>query len=161
MRLVFAALCVAAVAFPGLAQARLVGHEEAGFAECDGFFYGGAAPDGLLREAAPGKKLCQKYNGEPRFATLYSTHDKIPVYSAFKYAAAAAAPGEEEQVGVQERWQVEPQVSWGEGRKAARGGGRFRERDLWPAQDGRAGGRLASVGYARCHSAKRSTGPVG
>lgn len=105
MRLAFALCCALAVAFPGLAQARVVGPEEAGFAECNRFFLAQTPPEGL-----PGPpshvKICQKYRQEPRFATLYSTQDKIPLYSAFQYteAAAAAAPSGEED------WLVEPQV---------------------------------------------------
>uniref|UniRef100_A0A8V5FT10 Uncharacterized protein n=1 Tax=Melopsittacus undulatus TaxID=13146 RepID=A0A8V5FT10_MELUD len=47
-------------------------------------------------------KICQQYNKEPRFATLYSTKDKIPLYSAFKYTKAAQSE--------EESWLVEPQI---------------------------------------------------
>ncbi|XP_054829001.1 endonuclease domain-containing 1 protein [Eublepharis macularius] len=100
MRLAFA-LCLLALAMPGLGRARVVRPEEAGFAECDSFFLAQAPPEGLPGPPAH-VKVCQTYKGEPRFATLYSTRDKIPLYSAFKYTEAAAS-GEES-------WLVEPQI---------------------------------------------------
>ncbi|XP_053168351.1 endonuclease domain-containing 1 protein [Hemicordylus capensis] len=102
MRILFA-LCLIAGAFSGLARGRVVGEEEDGFAECGAFFYQGAPPEGLAGPA-PHVKICQKYNREPRFATLYSTQDKIPLYSAFRYTEEEAAPSGEE------KWLVEPQI---------------------------------------------------
>ncbi|XP_060090900.1 endonuclease domain-containing 1 protein [Heteronotia binoei] len=102
MRLAFALCALAVASFPGWVQARVVGPEEAGFAECNGFFLAQAPPEGL-----PGPpshvKICQKYKQEPRFATLYSAHDKIPLYAAFKYTEAAPS-------GEEEKWLVEPQI---------------------------------------------------
>ncbi|XP_061484767.1 endonuclease domain-containing 1 protein [Rhineura floridana] len=92
-----------ALAFPGLARGKVVGKGDAGFAECDGFFYQRAPPEGLALEEQGQVKICQKYNREPRFATLYSTRDKLPLYSAFRYTEEAAPSGEE-------RWLVEPQI---------------------------------------------------
>lgn len=92
-------LCISV--FPGFSQGRVVGRDEAGFAECNVFFPGQVPPEGFTQPFHV--KICQQYNKEPRFATLYSTKDKIPLYSAFKYTKPA--PSEEES------WLVEPQVS--------------------------------------------------
>lgn len=86
----------------GLLQGRLVRQEEAGFGECDQFFYAGTPPAGLPADGHV--KICQRAEGAERFATLYSIRDRIPVYSAFR--AAPPAPG-----GAELRWLVEPQVS--------------------------------------------------
>lgn len=90
------------LALAGLLEGRLVGEEEAGFGECDRFFYAGTPPAGLAAEAHV--KICQRFEGAERFATLYSLRDRIPVYSAFRAARPAAA-------GAEPRWLVEPQVS--------------------------------------------------
>lgn len=84
-----------------LLEGRLVREEEAGFGECDRFFYAGTPPAGLA--AAAHVKICQRSGGAERFATLYSTRDRIPVYSAFR--AARPAP-----LGSEQRWLVEPQI---------------------------------------------------
>ncbi|NXC48358.1 ENDD1 protein, partial [Penelope pileata] len=91
-------LCISL--FPGFSQGRVVGEDEAGFAECNVFFPGQVPPEGFTEPFHV--KICQQYNSEPRFATLYSTKDKIPLYSAFKYRGAAQ--------GEEESWLVEPQV---------------------------------------------------
>ncbi|XP_032052361.1 endonuclease domain-containing 1 protein [Aythya fuligula] len=91
-------LCV--LLFPGFSQGRVVGEDEAGFAECNVFFPGQVPPEGFTEPFHV--KICQQYNREPRFATLYSTKDKIPLYSAFKYTKAAQ--------NEEESWLVEPQV---------------------------------------------------
>ncbi|NXJ82500.1 ENDD1 protein, partial [Trogon melanurus] len=86
--------------FPGFSQGRVVGVDEAGFAECNVFFPGKVPPEGFTEPFHV--KICQQYNKEPRFATLYSTKDKIPLYSAFKYTK----PAQNEE----ENWLVEPQI---------------------------------------------------
>ncbi|NWU95519.1 ENDD1 protein, partial [Upupa epops] len=91
-------LCISAL--PSFSQGRVVREDESGFAECNAFFAGRVPPDGFAEPFHV--KICQHFNKEPRFATLYSTRDKIPLYSAFKYSKPA--PGEEEQ------WLVEPQL---------------------------------------------------
>ncbi|KAM6439494.1 endonuclease domain-containing 1 protein [Rhynochetos jubatus] len=91
-------LCVSV--FPGFSRGRVVGEDETGFAECNVFFPGQVPPEGYTEPFHV--KVCQQYNKEPRFATLYSTKDKIPLYSAFKYTK----PAQNEE----ERWLVEPQV---------------------------------------------------
>lgn len=90
------------LALGALLEGRLVGQEDAGFGECDQFFYAQTPPAGLAAEGHV--KICQRSEGTERFATLYSTRDHIPVYSAFR--APRLAPG-----GAEERWLVEPQVS--------------------------------------------------
>lgn len=85
-----------------LLEGRLVGEEDPGFGECDQFFYAETPPAGLAAEGHV--KICQRSEGTERFATLYSTRDRIPVYSAFR--APRLAPG-----GAEQRWLVEPQVS--------------------------------------------------
>ncbi|TEA34653.1 hypothetical protein DBR06_SOUSAS23810004 [Sousa chinensis] len=89
------------LALAGLLEGRLVSEQEAGFGECDRFFYAGTPPAGLA--AAAHVKICQRSEGAERFATLYSTWDRIPVYSAFR--AARPAP-----LGAEQRWLVEPQI---------------------------------------------------
>ncbi|NXI71271.1 ENDD1 protein, partial [Anseranas semipalmata] len=91
-------LCISV--FPGFSQGRVVGEDEAGFAECNVFFPGQVPPEGFTEPFHV--KICQQYNREPRFATLYSTKDKIPLYSAFKYTKAAQ--------NEEESWLVEPQI---------------------------------------------------
>lgn len=95
-------LCLLCVSlFPSFSLGRVVGKDEAGFAECNAFFPGRVPPEGFTEPFHV--KICQQYNGEPRFATLYSTKDKIPLYSAFKYRGAARS-------GPQGSWLLEPQV---------------------------------------------------
>ncbi|KAI4537853.1 hypothetical protein MG293_012716 [Ovis ammon polii] len=89
------------LALAGLLEGRLVRREEAGFGECDRFFYAGTPPAGPA--AAAHVRICQRSEGAERFATLYSTQHRIPVYSAFR--AARPAP-----LGAEPRWLVEPQI---------------------------------------------------
>ncbi|XP_045339523.1 endonuclease domain-containing 1 protein [Leopardus geoffroyi] len=89
------------LALAALLEGRLVGEEEAGFGECDRFFYARTPPAGLAAEAHV--KICQRSAGAERFATLYSSRDRIPVYSAFRAARPAAG-------GAEPRWLVEPQI---------------------------------------------------
>ncbi|KAL4830139.1 hypothetical protein H8958_015456 [Nasalis larvatus] len=64
------------LALARLLEGRLVGEEEAGFGECDKFFYAGTPPAGLATDSHV--KICQRTEGAERFATLYSTRDRIP-----------------------------------------------------------------------------------
>lgn len=111
--------------FPCFSQGRVVGEDETGFAECNVFFPGQVPPEGFTEPFHV--KICQQYNKEPRFATLYSKKDKIPLYSAFKYTK----PAQNEE----ENWLVEPQVSQPFLRCKGNVPG---ERVLW----GEAGGRI-------------------
>lgn len=99
-------------------DARLVPAAEEGFGDCDGFFYAGAAPAGRFQDAV---KLCQRSGGTARFATLYSTRHRAPLFSAFR-APSPAHPADAP------RWLVEPQVSAG----ARKGGpGSSPKRGAW------------------------------
>ncbi|KAM6936832.1 endonuclease domain-containing 1 protein-like [Xenentodon cancila] len=71
--------------------------------ECKQFFYMGTLPRGL--EKQPFKKICQFYQGKPRFFTLYDTFNHIPVYSGYTFKRSdgykkADVP-----------WMYEPQLS--------------------------------------------------
>ncbi|XP_020015144.2 endonuclease domain-containing 1 protein [Castor canadensis] len=89
------------LALAGLREGRLVREPEAGFGECDRFFYAQSPPAGP--DAGPHLRVCQRFQGVERFATLYSTRDRVPILSAFR--AARPAPGR-----AQPRWLVEPQI---------------------------------------------------
>ncbi|KAM4796681.1 endonuclease domain-containing 1 protein [Rhinophrynus dorsalis] len=91
-------LCLAVL--PCLLDARLVLEGEDGFGECNDYFYQGSPPQGFSEPSYV--KICQKYNGDKQFATLYSTRDKIPVYSAFTYRDGDSSAGGS--------WLVEPQL---------------------------------------------------
>ncbi|XP_069828074.1 endonuclease domain-containing 1 protein [Dendropsophus ebraccatus] len=94
-----AVLLVVLAALPG-ALPRLVHPGEDGFSECNGFFPHSSPPQGFSH---PGTvKICQRYQGDKHYATLYSTEHRSPLYSAYTYRedAGAAWGG----------WMVEPQV---------------------------------------------------
>nr|XP_033803572.1 endonuclease domain-containing 1 protein [Geotrypetes seraphini] len=88
------------LALPLLARARVLQEGEEGFAECARFFPGEQPPEGFAE--AFHAQICQRRGGEPRFATLYSPRDKIPVYSAFRPGDAAGTEAW--------TWLVEPQL---------------------------------------------------
>ncbi|KAI5108654.1 endonuclease domain-containing 1 protein-like, partial [Silurus meridionalis] len=50
------------------------------------------------------KRICQRWENEYRFATLYDTKNRIPVYSAYKYTGINAPPRKYVQ------WKNEPQL---------------------------------------------------
>ncbi|OCT96173.1 endonuclease domain-containing 1 protein [Xenopus laevis] len=95
-----ALLCLLLATLLCLLEGRVVPAAEEGFAECNEFFYQSSPPQGFGDPSHV--KICQKHNGDKRFATLYSTKDKIPVYSAFSYREAAASAGGD--------WLIEPQL---------------------------------------------------
>ncbi|KAM5181833.1 endonuclease domain-containing 1 protein [Mantella aurantiaca] len=90
-------MCLAAL--PCLLYGRLLQEAEDGFAECNDFFHQGCPPQGFSDNA----RICQRYQGDKHFATLYSTQHRIPVYSAFIYREGAAGAGEGD-------WLLEPQL---------------------------------------------------
>lgn len=53
-------------------------------------------------------KICQKYNDNYYFSTLYDEKLRIPLWSAYTLTATHACP---EQPGRMSKWFVEPQVS--------------------------------------------------
>ncbi|KAM4618200.1 endonuclease domain-containing 1 protein-like [Polymixia lowei] len=63
----------------------------------------GTLPQGL--QDLSFKKICQYYNGEPRFVTLYDTFYHIPVYSAYTFKRSDGSKR------VDVPWMYEPQLS--------------------------------------------------
>ncbi|XP_028828303.1 endonuclease domain-containing 1 protein-like [Denticeps clupeoides] len=49
------------------------------------------------------KQICQRYSSQYRYATLYDTKNKIPVYSAYKYTGQG-------NVTRRSTWKIEPQL---------------------------------------------------
>ncbi|NXS10191.1 ENDD1 protein, partial [Neodrepanis coruscans] len=81
-----------------------LGHSEVvqSFEEsCPKFFYQETPPNNALKPQ-DSALICQHYNGQPFFATLYDKSKRIPVYSAYIYQ-----PGN---TPIQRRWLVEPQL---------------------------------------------------
>ncbi|KAK9976434.1 hypothetical protein ABG768_021639 [Culter alburnus] len=96
MFLICLLICVVLRAFS--AQAKVVET----FAECKEFFYDDKEPVGMDQNA---KKICQKLeSGGFYYATLYSVHHRIPLYSA--YTLGADCKNEKENI-----WRIEPQIS--------------------------------------------------
>ncbi|XP_026166920.1 endonuclease domain-containing 1 protein-like [Mastacembelus armatus] len=71
--------------------------------ECKQFLYMGTEPRGL--EEKPFKKICQYYQGKPRFVTLYDTFSHIPVYSAYTFKRSDGSKKADVP------WMYEPQLS--------------------------------------------------
>lgn len=70
--------------------------------DCKQFLYMGTLPRGL--EEQPFKKICQYYEGGPRFVTLYDTFNHIPIYSAYTFKRSDGSKK------VDVPWMYEPQV---------------------------------------------------
>lgn len=70
--------------------------------ECRQFLYMGTPPTGLQHDSL--QFICQLYNKKPRYVTLYSTRDHIPVYSAYTFKRS---DGEK---CMDVPWMYEPQV---------------------------------------------------
>ncbi|KAL0152195.1 hypothetical protein M9458_051918, partial [Cirrhinus mrigala] len=88
--------CVLLSAFS--AQAKVV----TSFDECKEFFYKDTEPGGMDQNA---KKICQKLQFDSyHYATLYSVHHRIPLYSAYKFD-----PDCSNTAGRTYNWHVEPQ----------------------------------------------------
>ena len=78
-----------------------------GFSHCLQYFYKSAPPRLTRSFADPPKGICQRYDNAYRYATLYSTSLRIPVYSAYTLPEpCTGSPGAERR----SRWFVEPQV---------------------------------------------------
>ncbi|XP_048034020.1 endonuclease domain-containing 1 protein [Megalobrama amblycephala] len=71
--------------------------------ECREFMYMGTPPRGLENRSL--KKICQRYNGKPRYVTLYDVVDHIPVYSAYTFKRSDGFKK------VDVPWMYEPQLS--------------------------------------------------
>ncbi|NWW75062.1 ENDD1 protein, partial [Climacteris rufus] len=86
-----------------LASCIWLGHSEVvtSFASCPQFFYEETPPNEALEPPNPAW-ICQCYNNEYYFATLYDRNRRIPVYSAYIYQPGSAPTNE--------GWLVEPQL---------------------------------------------------
>lgn len=71
---------------------------------CKDFLYMGTPPRGYLGNAF--KKICQRYEDKPRYATVYDPRRHIPIYSAYTFKKS---DGEKK---VDFPWMFEPQVSF-------------------------------------------------
>ncbi|CDR18022.1 unnamed protein product [Oncorhynchus mykiss] len=71
--------------------------------ECKEFFLEGTTPNLPVQNQNRYKPICQKYKNIYRFATLYDTTNKIPVFSAYTFSA----PGGKRQSW---SWMIEPQL---------------------------------------------------
>ncbi|XP_071406216.1 endonuclease domain-containing 1 protein-like [Pithys albifrons albifrons] len=80
-----------------------LGHSEVGtsFDSCLEFFYQNTPPNSALKPEDPAW-ICQVYDNQYCFATLYDKSRRIPMYSAYKYE-----PGESPKPQI---WMVEPQL---------------------------------------------------
>ncbi|RXN13211.1 endonuclease domain-containing 1 -like protein [Labeo rohita] len=83
------------------AQAKVV----PSFDECKGFFYKDTEPGGMDQNA---KKICQMLQFDSyHYATLYSVHHRIPLYSAYIFDPDCSSTA-----GRTDNWHVEPQISY-------------------------------------------------
>ncbi|ROL41336.1 H-2 class I histocompatibility antigen, K-D alpha chain [Anabarilius grahami] len=80
------------------------------FSKCSNFFFEGEPPkiEGVLKDSTSQdntryKLICQKYKNYYRFATLYDTTMRIPIFSAYKYTGHY---GKTPRI----QWMMEPQV---------------------------------------------------
>ncbi|KAK6291671.1 hypothetical protein J4Q44_G00374560 [Coregonus suidteri] len=80
--------------------------------KCNHFFLKGATPnlpgilvDGTVKDQNRYKPICQKYNNRYRFATLYDTTNKIPVFSAYTFTGPPTDPRPNPP------WMIEPQLN--------------------------------------------------
>jgi DNA/RNA endonuclease G (NUC1) len=80
-----------------LSLARVVGTSFAN--ECSQFFLRDTPPTGLS-----GTAICQTYGNRLQYATMYSTADRIPIYSA--YISSLGSTGRQDNT-----WKVEPQLT--------------------------------------------------
>ncbi|XP_056597520.1 endonuclease domain-containing 1 protein-like [Triplophysa dalaica] len=80
------------------------------FSKCREFFFEGLSPviPGILENSTPQigryKTICQKQENSYRFATFYDTRNRIPVFSAYKFTAAANISR------IRDGWMIEPQL---------------------------------------------------
>ncbi|XP_062849652.1 endonuclease domain-containing 1 protein [Trichomycterus rosablanca] len=70
---------------------------------CKDSLFRGTPPRGYLKKSL--KKICQRYEGAPRFVTLYDAQKHIPVYSAYTFKKS---DGEK---SVDFPWMFEPQLA--------------------------------------------------
>ncbi|CDQ96498.1 unnamed protein product [Oncorhynchus mykiss] len=77
--------------------------------DCNDFFMNGTTPnlpgilvDGIVQNQNRYKPICQKYNNIYRFATLYDTTNRIPVFSAYTFTGKGKS--------LRRAWMIEPQL---------------------------------------------------
>ena len=78
-----------------------------GFGNCMQYFYKRTPPSLTRSFAEPPKSICQRYDNAYRYATLYSTSLKVPVYSAYTLPDPCSGSPKPER---RSTWFVEPQV---------------------------------------------------
>ncbi|XP_027011684.2 uncharacterized protein si:ch211-165i18.2 [Tachysurus fulvidraco] len=84
-------------------QAKMVNN----FYECSMYFYKRTEPIGMDQN---GKKICQMLEyGDFNYATLYSVHHRIPLYSAYKFGLNQESSANAGKTTSQ--WHIEPQIS--------------------------------------------------
>ncbi|XP_071234815.1 endonuclease domain-containing 1 protein-like isoform X1 [Salvelinus alpinus] len=78
--------------------------------QCKNFFMQGTTPnlpgilyDGIFKNEGRYKPICQKYNNAYRFATLYDTTNRIPVFSAYTFTGYTTGRPDDP-------WMIEPQL---------------------------------------------------
>ncbi|NXP06612.1 ENDD1 protein, partial [Thinocorus orbignyianus] len=87
-----------------LASCLWLGHSDVvtSFQSCPQFFFDETPPNNALLPHKPAW-ICQRYNNQFYYATLYDRELRIPVYSAYRYK-----PGDDMRPG--KIWMVEPQL---------------------------------------------------
>ncbi|XP_048014853.1 endonuclease domain-containing 1 protein-like [Megalobrama amblycephala] len=101
------------------------------FSTCSNFFFEDQPPDikDVLKDSTSQdnnhyKLICQKYDNKYRFATLYDTTKKIPIFSAYKYTGhynkTAHIP-----------WMMEPQLEPLDGTMSVPGAKQAIDKDYW------------------------------
>ncbi|KAL0970657.1 hypothetical protein UPYG_G00245200 [Umbra pygmaea] len=101
---------------------------------CDGFFLDGITPDfpgilvnGIIQHQNRYKPICQFFNNTYRFATLYDTTNRIPVFSAYTFTGTGGRGRPRNQ-----RWMIEPQLNVGDSKSMKTDPGK----DLYELQAG-------------------------
>lgn len=81
--------------------------------ECDQFLLEKTPPQvpgilerGIILNPTRYKTICQTFENEARFVTLYDIENKIPVFSAYKYS------GEKDKGRPRTFWKIEPEVGF-------------------------------------------------
>uniref|UniRef100_A0A4W6EQR8 Uncharacterized protein n=1 Tax=Lates calcarifer TaxID=8187 RepID=A0A4W6EQR8_LATCA len=87
--------------FGGLVCGKLAGKN---FSDCKKFFYKKTPPTGFPDPNHHLQPICQFYNKDFRFATLYNRANRAPLYSAYILRGQGQPPG-------RETWYYEPQLA--------------------------------------------------
>ncbi|XP_048057882.1 endonuclease domain-containing 1 protein-like [Megalobrama amblycephala] len=101
------------------------------FSTCSNFFFEDQPPEieGVLKNSASQdnnryKLICQKYDNKYRFATLYDTVKRIPIFSAYKYTGHY-----DEKPHIP--WMMEPQLEPLDGKMSEPGTNQATGGDYW------------------------------